>query len=776
MKKALLFIAAVLMSASMFAQTRTTFISEHFDGTSAPAGWTVMGSGTSNWGISATQNAGGEANELVLVWSPQFNGTSRMVMPAVDLAGVSSVVVSFKHALDNYTGSHTLGIATSSDGGTTWNEGWTQNYSSSNSWSVTQNISTPDMGNSDVLFCLFYTGNSYNINNWYFDDIEIFSQENHDLALNSINMNSTMGAGTAEVAFTVQNKGLDAINQFKMGYQIDEEEIVEQTFDVTLASLATQQFSFAVPASFIPGSYNITVGITEVNGGDDDDPSNNVLEKVINVALGETQKIAMIEHFSSSTCGPCVSVNTGMSNLTNQAQNQGKFTYTKYQMNWPGNGDPYYTEEGGVRRQFYGVNAVPNVCLEGTNLGATTMTQAQLDNAYNTPSFADVRGSFNVDGNNITVKVDFMAYYDMTAEKAFVTVNEKETHNNVGTNGETSFHHVFMKFLTSPSGDALNIPAGEYQHFEWTQNMSGTHVEEMSDLEVSAWIQNIASHEVINSHFLYEYTDIHPYPVRDLAAGTEAGTLTATWTAPEGGNALSYNVYVNGELAENVTALEYTAPVAAEFNVVQVEAVYENDMTSVKMVKVAEGAPVPQTELTLSSTAIMFTEPNQIYTLTITNNTADDVTVNEIFEDSETMYLDIELEEGITLPYVLAQGSSMEVYISPSVMVKSLVDTYVSIVSSVGTQIVTVTVDDTWVGVEENGNTHQIYPNPTTGNFTVEGADMTRIEVFNLVGQKVYEAQGKTVTVDASNWNKGIYMINIVDQNGSSKTEKLMVK
>lgn len=735
-----------------------------------------MGLGTNNWAISATQNAGGAANELLLAWSPQFNGLTRMVMPAVDLTGVSSVVVSFKHALDNYSGSHTIGIATSSDGGATWNEGWTQNYSSSNSWSVTQNITTADMGNSNVLFCLFYNGNSYNINNWYFDDIEIFSMENLDLALNSINMNSTMGAGTAEVAFTVQNKGLDAINQFKMGYQIDEEEIVEQTFDVTLASLATQQFSFAVPASFIPGSYNITVGITEVNGGDDDDPSNNVLEKVINVALGETQKIAMIEHFSSSTCGPCVSVNTGMSNLTNQAQNQGKFTYTKYQMNWPGNGDPYYTEEGGVRRQFYGVNAVPNVCLEGTNLGATTMTQAQLDNAYNTPSFADVRGSFNVDGNNITVKVDFMAYYDMTVEKAFVTVNEKETHNNVGTNGETSFHHVFMKFLTSPSGDALNIPAGEYQHFEWTQNMSGTHVEEMSDLEVSAWIQNIASHEVINSHFLYEYTDIHPYPVRDLAAGTEAGTLTATWTAPEGGNALSYNVYVNGELAENVTALEYTAPVAAEFNVVQVEAVYENDMTSVKMVKVAEGAPVPQTELTLSSTAIMFTEPNQIYTLTITNNTADDVTVNEIFEDSETMYLDIELEEGITLPYVLAQGSSMEVYISPSVMVKSLVDTYVSIVSSVGTQIVTVTVDDTWVGVEENGNTHQIYPNPTTGNFTVAGADMTRVEVYNLVGQKIYEAQGKMVTIEASNWNKGIYMINIIDQNGSSKTEKLMVK
>ncbi len=584
MKKTLLFIAAILMSVSVFAQTRSTFISEHFDGTSAPAGWSVMGSGTSNWGISATQNAGGEANELVLVWSPQFNGTSRMVMPAVDLTGVSSVVVSFKHALDNYSGSHTLGIATSSDGGTTWNEGWSQSYGSSSSWAVTQNISTADMGNSNVQFCLYYTGNSYNINNWYFDDIEIFSMENLDLALNSINMNSTMGAGNAEIAFTVQNKGVETINQFKMGYQINGEEPVEEVFDVTLASLATQQFTFTTPASFIPGSYNLAVSIMEVNGGYDNDTSNDYLEKTINVALGETNRKVMIEHFSSSTCGPCVSVNTTMGNLTNA--NPGKFTYTKYQMNWPGNGDPYYTEEGGVRRQFYGVNAVPNVCLEGTNLGATSVTQAQLDNAYNTPSFADVRGSFNVDGSNITVKVDFMSYYDMTIEKAFVTVNEKETHNNVGGNGETSFHHVFMKFLTSPSGDALNIPAGECQHFEWTQNMSSTHVEEMSDLEVSAWIQNISTHEVINSHFMYEYTDIHPYPVQNLAIEEGEGVLNLTWDAPQGGNAQAYNLYLNGELlGENLTATSYNYNCGYGFYVFAVEALYANDMTSVKIAK-----------------------------------------------------------------------------------------------------------------------------------------------------------------------------------------------
>ena len=294
MKKTLLFIVAILMSVSVFAQTRTSFISEHFDGSSMPSGWQVSGSGTSNWSISATQNAGGEANELLLAWSPQFNGTSRMMMPAVDLTGVSSVVVSFKHALDNYSGGHTLGIATSSDGGTTWNDAWSQSYSSSSSWSVSQNITTPDMGNSNVRFCIYYTGNSYNINNWYFDDIEIFSQENLDLALNSINVNPTIGAGSTDVKVSVSNKGINAINNFTLSYQFEGMDEIEETFNTALASLASTQVTFGVPTTLAPGSYLLTVNVVAVNGGDDDDPTNNTLEKTINVSLGSTQRIPMI--------------------------------------------------------------------------------------------------------------------------------------------------------------------------------------------------------------------------------------------------------------------------------------------------------------------------------------------------------------------------------------------------------------------------------------------------------------------------------------------------
>ena len=756
MKKTLLFMAAVLISVSLFAQTRASFISEHFDGSSTPDGWQVQGAGTSNWGISATQNAGGEANELVLVWSPQFNGTSRVVMPAVDLTGVSSVVVSFKHALDNYSGGHTIGVATSSDGGTTWNVGWQQSYSTSNVWSVTENITTADMGNSNVQFCLFYTGNSYNINNWYFDDIEIFSMENLDLALNSINMNNTIGAGTAEIAFTVQNKGVETINNFKMSYQIDEEEPVEEVFDASMASLATQQLTFAVPVNFIPGSYNLTINIVEVNSGDDDDPSNNMLEKTIGVALGETQKIPMIEHFSSSTCGPCVSVNSTMLSFCNN--HPGQFTYTKYQMNWPGNGDPYYTAEGGTRRTYYGVQAVPQCFLDGVDQGYAAVATSVFDEHYAEPAFADVRGSFNVSGNTITVKVDFMSYYDMTTEKCFVSVNEKETHGNVGSNGETSFHHIFMKFLTSASGTALNIPAGGCQHFEWTQDLSSTHVEEMTDLEVAAWIQNMSTHEVINSHFMYEYTDIHPYPVQELNINLNEGTLTATWDAPEGGNALSYNVYLNGVFDQNVTNREYTTYVTDEFNVIAVEALYADDMTSVKMVASTNQNTTdcdPVTDLTVEpyveegvlGALISWTEP-------------EGATEYDIYADGE--YLGTVEEQPVFLNF---EDSPYDVYTIGVVVVYG--DECESAM---------VTVEYNWTSVHETANATSLYPNPTDGNFTVESANMAKVEVYNLVGQKVCEQQGNVITIDASSWNKGIYMVNIIGQNGSVETKKLVVR
>jgi hypothetical protein len=277
-----------------------------------------------------------------------------------------------------------------------------------------------------------------------------------------------------------------------------------------------------------------------------------------------------------------------MNQLT--AANPGKYTYVKYQMNWPGSGDAYYTEEGGVRRDYYGVNAVPWLYFDADNINSAS--QSILDGYYANPAFAEIRGAFNIEGNTINITADFMSYAQMDGVRAFVVVNEKETTGNVGSNGETEFHHVMMKMLENANGNQISINAGEYQRLEFSFDMSSTNVEDMNDLEVALWLQDYNSKEVYNSRFAYEYTE-HAYPVQNLSVTYSEGYFeTISWEAPEAGNPTGYNLYIDGELIEeNYSELTYVNEELAatlndsNYHNVKVVALYENEKTSVPVME-----------------------------------------------------------------------------------------------------------------------------------------------------------------------------------------------
>ncbi len=131
-----------------------------------------------------------------------------------------------------------------------------------------------------------------------------------------------------------------------------------------------------------------------------------------------------------------------------------------------------------------------------------------------------------------------------------------------------------------------------------------------------------------------------------------------------------------------------------------------------------------------------------------------------------------------TLPHTLQAGEYFVIQMSPNVAAnKGEVFTTVTIESSDATLEFGVVIEEGLLtGVTELSAETKLYPNPTTGQFTVEGAQMAMVEVYNLVGQKVYEAQGKMVSIDASDWNKGIYLVNIKNQNGAVETKKMVIK
>ena len=577
MKKNLFLALALLLSVSIFAQNNSFIINETFDSAEMPEGWYFTGEGADNFKINSTNNAGGDPNELYFKSSPIVTAGIHLVMGSADLTGVDALGLTFKHNLSNAQLSSTIGIATSSDEGATWNTAWSQTFNgaaSSGQYNVNETIKPADLGKNNVLFCLFYEGNTYNFNKWYFDDISIFPlSDDIDLQLSSVEVNNTIQAGNIEIGFIASNISGNEVTSFEASYEVEGYDIVTETFNIAIKPNQKQNVKFSKAVELFPGTHEIKVNIISVNGEEDANLDNNSMTKEIRTFMKSIDRTPMIEHFSSSTCTPCVAVDNDMMTLTNT--NKGKYTYVKYPWNYPGVGDKYYIADCGVRGAYYEVSGVPTIVFDGTTT-TKQPKQSNFDERYNTTSYVDIIGAFDVNGNTVNVTADIISYIDMPNVRVFATVNEKTTTGNVGSNGMTEFHHILMNMLSGVEGIYANFEAGKYQRYEFTLDMTTTNMEEINDLEVAVWVQNYESKEVHNSHFLQEYT-AHCYPVQNLSVNDK----TISWEAPEQGVPTGYNVFVNDNLvAENITETFYTLKSGKNKNIVEVFALY-NEKSSV---------------------------------------------------------------------------------------------------------------------------------------------------------------------------------------------------
>ena len=74
---------------------------------------------------------------------------------------------------------------------------------------------------------------------------------------------------------------------------------------------------------------------------------------------------------------------------------------------------------------------------------------------------------------------------------------------------------------------------------------------------------------------------------------------------------------------------------------------------------------------------------------------------------------------------------------------------------------------------ETNGIT--IHPNPTKGQFSVSGMGMTKVEVYNLLGERLVERQcADETTLDLDKQPSGMYLITVTDDQGKQHTQKII--
>lgn len=758
MRKTLLLAALLFLSLTSFAQgmPKEHIIDEHFDSSSLPEGWTTIGydgNESANWSVSPTSYSGGDDNEVKLTWNPQFVGITRLVSAPVDLTGIQNIVLRFKHYFDNYTiASNTIGVATSSDNGNSWHSVWTESYTITGQYNIEEKISTPDMGHDNVLFCIYFDGSSIDFKNWYFDDFEVKVQENLSVQLTNINIDERVAPGPLNVNFSVQNMGSTNIQSLEASYQIEEQEAITETFSVNISSFGTKEISFVNTENLLPGTYDITLNISKVNGTEIDAEAHS-LDKNFSIAIAETQRIPMIEHFSSSTCAPCVLINRLMKELTEN--NPGKFTYVKYPVSWPGTGDPYNNQASNMRKNYYGVSTVPMIYLDAeaqvANHTPQSVTNAALQARYNTPAFAEIRGAFDVDGNTINLTADILSYVDLKNVKAYVSINEKITTGNVGSNGETEFHHIVMKMMNNGQGTMTDIDAGEYKRFEFSFDMSLTHMEEIDDLEVAVWLQKPDTKEIFNSHFLYEYTE-HPYPAEDLHFSSE--NMTLKWNAPEAGTPTGYNVYINNELVlENTTELSYVITNPDDYCLAEVVALYD-DKTSVSAVKMYSSQFETPENVNVNANV---NEENII----VSWNATDNASSYNIYRNGEL------LENTTSTEYI--DTNDLDINTEYCYSISAVYGDYESASSEETCAVYTSTEDIMTANID-------IVPNPAKKHISISGTEINEISIYNSLGIMIEKliVDDDHINVDVENYNIGMYFIKIKTDEG--ETVKKFIK
>jgi len=137
--------------------------------------WTIVGpAGMTNWTANNSSNAGGTAPELRLGWSPSFNGISKIRSSVINLPDNQLMFYSFNYYFDYYTApSGTVTMGVTYDGGATSTIFYNQVNATGNVGPqlFTGNFTTPASGGSNAQIEITFSGNSFNYDYIYWDNL-----------------------------------------------------------------------------------------------------------------------------------------------------------------------------------------------------------------------------------------------------------------------------------------------------------------------------------------------------------------------------------------------------------------------------------------------------------------------------------------------------------------------------------------------------------------------------------------------------------------------------
>ncbi len=348
-----------------------------------------------------------------------------------------------------------------------------------------------------------------------------------------------------------RNLGIDTVTSMDINYAINGGNFNTETVNnLNLYTYENDTFDFNnlwTPSTI--GTYDITIWASNINGNLDLNNSNDTIHKMMHIFDNTTARKPMLEAFVSSTSTYSVSGNTDLGFILND--NIGDYTLIKYPMSWPTPGDPYYTYEGGQRKNYYSVNTVPRLVMNGVlQNNPIGFTQQEFDEAYNMYSFLELSADYSVGGQVVDINVDINSLCNTAGIwdnlVLHAAIFEYTTYNNIGTNNEIEFYNIMKKMVPDQNGTVLpNLlgPNNPSTNINLSYTFNGGYtipsgsdnavdhgientVEDFQNLGVAVWVQDNDSKYIlqsaeatlvtgINNQLLTDKVSIYPNPAQD---------------------------------------------------------------------------------------------------------------------------------------------------------------------------------------------------------------------------------------------------------------------
>lgn len=507
----LLIVALSLSSLFVSGQ----ILSEDFtDGIMPPNGWEIVKDNSNdNWQINLNDeywSAGGELPEARFFFSEgDTPGYSRLISPQLDTDGLSVLKLEFKQQMVDFGSGYSISVETTSDGAN-FTQVWVHTAEDEliqediPQETRTVFISNDDVGSETFRLSFTFHGDFSEIGEWHIDDIILENHNAVDVACKKVIIPDQIPKGeNITPKAIVENLSSEAVS-FAASFEILDGGNVIYSSEKDINSIGPveeEEIEFDVWNANQAGNFVAKVNL-EMDG--DENTSNNILFKNVEVVENSMWKKQLLELFTSSTCEPCVQGNEHVDALLNS--NTGDYSLIKYQTDFPPPGDDYYTEEVGIRMNYYGVVLVPWLFTNSVETFWWEFTQEDFDQFKEEVTNVGINishASINEEHEIIcTIKLNPLENIE-AGKKLHMAIIEKTTTGNVGSNGETEFHHVLMKMLPNAEGTTLeSLIAGEEETVSHSFDMDNTNMEEANDLKIVAFIQDHETKEILNSEMI----------------------------------------------------------------------------------------------------------------------------------------------------------------------------------------------------------------------------------------------------------------------------------